>query len=55
MPAKWRIPLLRLLILVIGVAVLEVLCALDVIDRLTMQPPQIAVDFVHIICVGCDQ
>ena len=53
MPVKWRIPLFRVLILMIGVIVLEVLCALDVIDRLTMQPPhQIAVDFVHIILSG---
>src|SRR5580700_10074953 len=53
MRAKWRLPLLRLLLLAIGAAVLEVLCALDIIDRLTMQPPhQIVLDLVHIILSG---
>jgi NitT/TauT family transport system permease protein len=53
MRAKWRLPLLRLLLLAIGAAVLEVLCALDIIDRLTMQPPhQIFLDLVHIILSG---
>ena len=53
MRGKWRLPLIRLAILAAGVAVLEVLCARDVIDRLTMQPPhQIAVDFVRIMGSG---
>ncbi len=49
----WRLPLLRLLFLAIGVAVLELLCAADIIDRLTMQPPhQIFLDLVHIVRSG---
>lgn len=53
MPTDWRIPLLRLLILAIGIGVLEVLCALDIIDRLTMQPPhQIFLDFIHLMASG---
>jgi NitT/TauT family transport system permease protein len=53
MRGKWRLPLLRLLLLLIGAGVLEVLCALDIIDRLTMQPPhQIFFDLVHIVWSG---
>jgi len=54
MRGKWRLPLLRLLLLLIGAGVLEVLCAADIIDRLTMQPPhQIFLDLVHIGCREC--
>ena len=53
MPAKWRNPLLRVLILAIGILVLQVLCTIDVIDRLTMQPPhQIFLDFLHLMASG---
>jgi len=53
MRASWRLPLLRLLLLAIGAAVLEVLCRLEIIDRLTMQAPhQIVIDFVHIVGSG---
>jgi NitT/TauT family transport system permease protein len=53
MRGKWRLALFRLLILAAGAGVLEILCAIDVIDRLTMQPPhQIALDFVHIVFSG---
>jgi len=53
MRGRWRLPLLRLLILSAGAVVLEALCAFEVIDRLTMQPPhQIAIDFVHIVFSG---
>jgi ABC-type nitrate/sulfonate/bicarbonate transport system permease component len=53
MQGKWRLPLLRLMILMIAAGIVEVLCAFDVIDRLTMQPPhQIVVDFVHIMGSG---
>ena len=49
MSARW----LRLLILLLAVAVLELLCQLDIIDRLSMQPPhQMAIDLVHLLASG---
>ncbi len=53
MRRNWRLPLLRLLFLAAAVAALEVLCALDIIDRLTMQPPhEIFRDLVRILMSG---
>lgn len=49
----WRLALFRVLILAAGAAVLEVLCALDIIDRLTMQPPhQIVIDLARLLASG---
>ena len=46
-------PLLRLALLVVAACIVEMLCAMDVIDRLTMQPPhQIVVDLVRITRSG---
>src|SRR5471030_1130030 len=53
MRGNWRPPLLRLVLLLAAAGVLEILCAADIIDRLTMQPPhQIVLDLIRILRSG---
>jgi NitT/TauT family transport system permease protein len=53
MRGSWRPLLLRFVLLLAAAGVLEVLCALDIIDRLTMQPPhQIVLDLIRILRAG---
>ncbi len=53
MRASWRLTSIRALMLLALVGVLEVLCAVGVIDTLTMQPPhRIAIDLVRLLASG---
>lgn len=53
MSINWRLGLIRALILLAFVGLLEVLCAVGMIDALTMQPPhRIVVDLVHLLASG---
>jgi NitT/TauT family transport system permease protein len=49
----WRLRVYRLLVLVAAIGILEILCRLDIIDQLTMQPPhQIFTDLARILASG---